>query len=129
MDQIYIVRSVINSMAVKAAKADKEQESYYSKVKQENAELKEKVGWLDSDSFLLDSQADIRQVYIYMRKNPASARFIYQKYKPLQPTIKELCDPENPLYLDGVKKALDGIVELENDKENAERLKAEIAKR
>ena len=46
----------------------------------------------------------------------------------MQPIIKELCDPENPLYLDGVAKALDGIVELENDKETAEQLKAEIAK-
>ena len=115
-------------MAVKAAKADKDTESYYSKVKAENAELKEKVGWLDSDSFLLDSNADIRQVYVYMKKNPASARFIYQKYKPLQPIIKELCDSENPLYLDGVRKALDGIVELENDKEDLEKLKAEISK-
>ena len=115
-------------MAVKVAKADKEQESYYSKVKAENEALKERVAWLDNDSFLLDSQADIRQVYIYMKKNPGSAKFIYRKYRPLQPIIKELCDPENPLYLDGVKKALEGIVELENDKENAERLKAEIAK-
>ncbi len=115
-------------MAVKAVKKDKDVESYYSKVKAENEALKERVAWLDNESFLLDSNADIRQVYIYMKKNPASARFIYQKYKPLQPIIKELCDPENPLYLDGVKKALDGIVDLESDKENVEKLKAEIAK-
>ena len=115
-------------MAVKGAKADKEQESYYSKVKAENEALKEKVAWLDGDSFLLDSQADVRQVYVYMRKNPASARFIYQKYKPLQPTIKELCDPNNPLYLPEVRKVLDGVIEFENDKENVEQLKAEISK-
>ena len=115
-------------MAVKADRKEKDTESYYSKVKQENEALKERVAWLDNDSFLLDSQADIRQVYIYMKKNPGSAKFIYRKYRPLQSVIKELCDPENPLYLDGVKKALDGIVELESDKENAERLKAEIAK-
>ena len=111
-----------------AVKADKDKDSYYSKVKQENAELKEKVGWLDNDSFLLDSQADIRQVYVYMKRNPASARFIYQKYKPLQPVIRELCDPQNPLYLNGVAKALAEIVDVESDKENAEKLKAEIAK-
>ena len=115
-------------MAVKAAKADKEQESYYSKVKAENAELKEKVAWLDNDSFLLDQNADVKQVYYYLKKNPGSAKFIYRKYKPLQPIIKELCDPENPLYLDGVAKALAEIVDLESDKENAEKLKAEIAK-
>ena len=114
-------------MAVKAERKDKEQESYYSRVKQENAELKEKVGWLDNDSFLLDQDVDVRQAYIYMKKNPDSAKFIFRKYKALQPIIKELCDSENPLYLDGVKTALDGIVELESDKENAETLKAEIA--
>ena len=115
-------------MAVKAAKADKEQESYYSKVKAENAELKEKVAWLDNDSFLLDQNADVKQVYYYLKKNPGSAKFIYRKYRPLQSVIKELCDPENPLYLDGVKTALDGIVEMENDKETAETLKSEINK-
>ena len=45
-------------------------ESYYSKVKAENEELKEKVAWLDSESFLLDSSADIRQVYSFMKRNP-----------------------------------------------------------
>ena len=115
-------------MAVKAERKDKEQESYYSKVKAENAELKEKVGWLDNDSFLLDQDVDVRQAYIYLRKNPESAKFIYRKYKALQPIIREICDVENPLYLDGVKTALDGIVELENDKEDLEKLKAEISK-
>ena len=114
--------------AVKTERKDKEQESYYSKVKAENAELKEKVAWLDNDSFLLDQNADIRQVYVYMKKNPASARFIYQKYKPLQPTIKELCDPNNPLYLPEVRKVLDGVIEFENDKETAEQLKEQIKK-
>ena len=115
-------------MAVKAVKKDKDGESYYSKVKAENEALKERVAWLDNESFLLDSNADIRQVYIYMKKNPASARFIYQKYRPLQPIIKELCDKDNPLYLDGVAKALAEIVDVESDKETAEQLKAEIAK-
>ena len=115
-------------MASKADRKEKDTESYYSKVKQENEALKERVAWLDNDSFLLDSNADIRQVYIYMKKNPGSAKFIFRKYKELQPIIKEICDKDNPLYLDGVKTALEGIVELENDKENAERLKAEIAK-
>ena len=115
-------------MAVKAERKDKEQESYYSKVKAENADLKEKVAWLDNDSFLLDQDVDVRQAYIYLRKNPESAKFIFRKYKALQPIIREICDVENPLYLDGVKTALDGIVELESDKENAETLKAEIAK-
>ena len=115
-------------MAVKADKKDKEQESYYGKVKAENAELKEKVGWLDNDSFLLDQDVDRRQAYIYMKKNPESAKFIFRKYKPLQPILKELCDKDNPLYLDGVAKALEGIVELENDKEDLAKIKSEITK-
>ena len=115
-------------MAVKAERKDKEQESYYSKVKAENAELKEKVGWLDNDSFLLDQDVDVRQAYIYLRKNPESAKFIYRKYKALQPIIKELCDPDNPLYLDGVAKTLAEIVDVESDKENAEQLKEQIKK-
>ena len=46
----------------------------------------------------------------------------------MQPTIKELCNPENPLYLDGVKTALDDIVELENNKEDLAKIKSEITK-
>lgn len=52
-------------------------------------ELKEKVSWLDSETFLLESSADIRQVYNFLKRNPGSAKFIYKKYKPLQPTIRE----------------------------------------
>ena len=100
----------------------------YNRMKKELSDLKEKLQWLDNDSFLLDQDVDVKQVYYYLKKNPDSAKFIFRKYKELQPTIKELCDPDNPLYLDGVKTALDGIVELESDKENAETLKAEIAK-
>lgn len=109
-------------------KADDGKESYYSKLKQENEELKKKVEWLDNDSFLLDPDVDKRQAYYYLKKNPESARFIFKKYKNLQPIIRELCDPENPLYLDGVKKALEGIIEITNSKEDLEKLKAEVAK-
>ena len=100
----------------------------YNRMKKELSDLKEKLQWLDNDSFLLDQDVDVKQVYYYLKKNPDSAKFIFRKYKELQPIIKELCDPENPLYLDGVKTALDGIVELENDKEDLEKLKAEISK-
>lgn len=105
-----------------------EGDSYYSKVKQENEELRQKVAWLENDSFLLDSEVDKRQVYYYLKKNPGSAKFIYRKYRGLQPIIRELCDKENPLYLDEVRKALEGIVTIEDSKENLEKLKAEISK-
>ncbi len=110
------------------AKADGEKESYYNKLKTENESLREKVQWLENDSFLLDQDVDRRQVYIYMKKNPDSAKFIYRKYKSLQPIIRELCDPQNPLFLDGVKTALAGIVEVENGKLDIEKIKSEIAK-
>lgn len=109
------------------AKSDGEnKESYYSKVKAENEELKEKVAWLDSESFILDSTADIRQVYSFMKRNPSSAKFIFKKYKALQPTIRELCDPDNPLYLDGVKKSLEGIVQIEDAKDDLKSLQERI---
>ena len=57
------------------------------------------MAWLENDSFLLDSEVDKRQVYYYLKKNPESAKFIYRKYGGLQPIIRELCDPEDPLYL------------------------------
>lgn len=99
---------------------------YYQKVKQENEELKDKYGWLESDSFLQDSTADTRNVYMFLKKNPESAKFIYKKYKPLQANIKELCDPENPLYLEGVVKTLEGIVHIEDSRENIQKLKHEL---
>ena len=86
------------------------------------------MAWLENDSFLLDSEVDKRQVYYYLKKNPESAKFIYRKYGGLQPIIRELCDPEDPLYLDEVRKALEGIVTIEDSKENLEKLKAEIDK-
>lgn len=111
------------------AKSDEgKKDSYYQKVKQENEELKDKYGWLESESFLLDGSADMRNVYMFLKKNPESAKFIYKKYKPLQATIKEICDPENPLYLDGVAKALEGIVQVEDSKEDIQKLKQEIAR-
>jgi chromosome segregation ATPase len=103
-------------------------ESYYTKVKVENEELKRTVAWLDSDSFLLDSSADIRQVYMFLKKYPESAKFIFKKYKSLQPVIKELCDPDNPIYLEGVKNALSGIVQFEDTKEETQKIKAELVK-
>lgn len=82
----------------------------------------------DRVSDLLDSEADRRQVYHYMKKNPESARFIFKKYKNLQPMIREVCDPENPLYLEGVKKSLEGIIEITDTKEDLKKLKKEAAK-
>lgn len=84
------------------------------------------VQWLDSESFLLDSTADIRQVYSFKKRNPSSAKFIYKKYKGLQPTIKELYDPDSPLYLDGVKKSLEGIVQIEDANEDLKSIQERI---
>ena len=81
-------------------------------------ELKEKVSWLDSETFLLESSADIRQVYNFLKRNPGSAKFIYKKYKPLQPTIRERCDPENPIYLEEVANNLKNVCALSNAKED-----------
>jgi chromosome segregation ATPase len=102
------------------AERKKGDETYYSKLKAENEELKQKVEWLDKETWLLKDKPDIEQVYEYMVKKPESAKFIYNKYQQHQKVIRELCDPKNPLYIDGVKKELEGIVVIEDKVKNFE---------
>ena len=61
-------------------------------------------------------------------KKPESAQFIYNKYKQHQDVITELCDPHNPLYIDGVKKELEGIAVIEDEKETLAKLEEEKTK-
>ncbi len=117
------------------AKVDKIKMSYYSRLKKENEELKQKVEWLDNESWILGENPKITQVYEYLVINPKSAKFIYDKYPQHQKVIRELCDPANPLYIDGVKKELEGIVAIETTKdfmakleEETKKLKEQIAK-
>ena len=110
------------------AESKKSDATYYSKIKSENEELKKKVEWLEGDSWLLGRNPKIEQVYEYLVKKPESAKFIYNKYPEHQTVIKELCDPANPLYIDGVKKELEGIVVIETTKDFMAKLEEENKK-
>ena len=83
----------------------------YNKMKEEIAELRSKLDWLDN-SFLLDSEIDKRKAYGFIKENPSGARFVYKKYPTLRPILKEICDPENPLYLQSVADQLKDLVEF-----------------
>ncbi len=96
----------------------KDNKTYYSKLKSENEELKGKTEWLDQESWLLAKDVKIEQVYNYLKRNPKSAEFIYQKYKMHQPVIMELCNPKNPLYLKDVANELKDLIVIENEEDN-----------
>ena len=108
------------------AKSDGEnKESYYSKLKAENEELKREITWLDN-KFLLYPDVDEITVYGYLKNNPGASEFIYKKYSKLRSLIAELCDPKNPLYLPEVAENLKEIVTLENAKEDLKSIQDRI---
>ncbi len=106
-------------------KENKPKPNYYKKLKGENEELKKKVGWLEEDAWILGEHPKIEQVYHYLKDNPESALFIYNKYPEHQKVIKELCDPLNPLYLVDVAKELEGIVVIESNEDKLKRIREE----
>ena len=96
----------------------------YNKMKEEIAELRSKLDWLDN-SFLLDNEIDKRKAYGYIRENPSGVRFVYKKYPTLRPILKEICDPENPLYLQSVADQLKDLVEFFDLKSEVDLLKSQ----
>ncbi|MGP6294497.1 coiled-coil domain-containing protein [Caldiplasma sukawensis] len=79
-------------------------------------------------SFLMTTKATNEEIYDYLRDNPQACRFIYKKYKENQDFIKELCDPENPLYLKDVADNLMELYQISEMKENLEQIRSEIKK-
>ena len=96
----------------------------YNKMKQELEELRAKLDWLDN-SFLLDNEIDKKKAYGFIKENPSGVRFVYKKYPNLRPILKEICDPENPLYLQSVADQLKDLIELTDAKEDFEALNRE----
>ena len=96
----------------------------YNKMKQELEELRAKLDWLDN-SFLLDSEIDKKKAYGYIKENPSGVRFVYRKYPNLRPVLKEICDPENPLYLQSVADQLKDLVEFFDLKSEVDLLKSQ----
>ena len=76
--------------------------------------------------FLLKKDIDVDVAYDYLRTvNPKASKFIYKKYEKMRPIFEEICDPDNPLYLEEVKNELSGIVEVKNEENKIKDLKEE----
>ena len=112
--------------------------TYYQKQKQIIDELKEelrqyKEGNIINNnnqqvipSFIFDNQATNQQIYNFLKLNPNASKFIYKKYKNNQSFIKELCDKENPFYLQDVAENLSDIYKIQEIKEEYEKIKQDI---
>ena len=85
---------------------DKENKSYYQQLKTENEQMHDKLAWFEDKRFFLKNEADPDQIYGYLKSNPVSAKFIYKKYVAIRPILNEICDPDNPLYLEEVANEL-----------------------
>ena len=96
----------------------------YNRMRTELEELKQKMDWLDS-SFLLESEVDRRKAYGFLRENPKAAKFLYKKYENLRPVLKELTDPDNPLYLREIANELKDLIRNREVEKTLEELKKE----
>ncbi len=100
-------------------------ETYYQRLKQENQDLKAMISWAD-ESFLLDSDVDIRTIYGYLKTKPEASKFIYKKYPKARESLKEICDRDNPLFLPDVLESLSEVIRIDAYKEDAEQVKKEL---
>ena len=80
---------------------------------------------LIQEDFLLEDMIDAKTAYNYLRTNPHASKFIYKKYEKLRPIISEICDPDNPLYLEEVKNELSGIVQVKNEENKLAKIREE----
>ena len=101
-------------------------ETYYQRLKQENQDLKAMISWAD-ESFLLDSDVDIRTIYGYLKTKPEAAKFIYKKYEKARDSLREICDPDNPLYLPSVEEILRETIKIESEKGQILKIKSELS--
>ena len=84
-----------------------------------------KNGHDNSPSFLFTDKATNQELYSYLKENPTASRFIFKKYSANQSFLKELCDPENPIYLGEVANNLQGIYHVKEEEKNIELLRSE----
>ena len=101
-------------------------ETYYQRLKQENQDLKAMISWAD-EAFLLDSEVDIRTIYGYLKTKPEAAKFVYKKYEKARDSLREICDPDNPLYLYKVAEILQETIKIESEKGQILRIKSELS--
>ena len=106
-------------------KEDGESKSYYQALKSENEEMRSKLSVLENEGFLLEANVNVKNLYMYLKKNHKAAQFIYQKYASVREVLKEICNPRNPLYIEAVANELKELVELSDLKEDIESLRRE----
>jgi hypothetical protein len=82
----------------------------------------------DIPSFIFIDKATNEELYFYLKSNPQASKFIFKKYTSNQSFLKELCDPENPIYLKDVAKNLQDIYQIKEEKDDVERLRNEKGK-
>lgn len=76
----------------------------------------------DIPEFIYGDTATNEGLYTYLKPHPEASRFLFRKYKSNQSFIKELCDPENPLYLKEVSDNLKDMIDINKIKEDIESL-------
>ena len=108
-------------------KEDSENRSYYQELKAQNEEMRSKLSVLESEGFLLEPHVNVQNLYMYLKKNPKSAQFIYEKYSEVRAVLKELCNPRNPLYIEAVANELKDLITITDVKEDIESLNRERA--
>ena len=75
---------------------------------------------------LLEDDLDRKILYNILKMHPEASKFIYKKYTNHKDILKEICDPENPLYLPNVSDKLSGYFQYEDITKEHSRLKADI---
>lgn len=68
--------------------------------------------------FLFSGEATNEEIYSYLKEHPETSPFLYKKYKSNQGFIKELCDPENPIFIPSVREYLKDVIVIENVRED-----------
>ena len=79
----------------------------------------------NAPSFLFTNTATNEELYSYLKENPSASRFIFKKYTANQSFLKELVDPENPIYLEEVANNLRDLYQIKDEHENIQRLLTE----
>ena len=106
-------------------KEDSENRSYYQELKTQNEQMRSKLSVLENEGFLLEPHVNVQNLYMYLKRNPKSAQFIYEKYSEVRAVLKELCNLRNPLYIEAVAHELKDLITNTDVKEDIESLNRE----
>ena len=106
-------------------KEDSENRSYYQELKAQNEQMRSKLSVLENEGFLLKPNVDIENLYMYLRRNPKAAQFIYEKYANVREILREICNQKNPLYVKAVADELKDLITISDAKEDLEAINRE----